>query len=203
MSEEQQRQRDPWAIPTLLMWLVFMLIGLIPDTVFEWLREASGVLTQSAFINSPGAITVALSVFYGFFVYNACREAGVDENEASGKAVQAGLIGLPAFLPFPLMLILQTGEILSPDLRMVVYIAVPMKLLCWLYLLSLLFRYYALGNHRVYADMMTVFPSARPADGGGEDTSEETGETPEDEDDAPGEPAQLQLYQDTNERDNN
>ena len=67
---------------------------------------------------------------------------------------------------------------------MVVYIFVPLKSLCWFYLISIPVRYYAFGNTRVVGDLWCVFPSAggNAEDSGGDARESEepaADETPE------------------------
>ena len=178
MSGQSHPNRDPWAFPTLLLWLVFMLMGLLPEAVFHALREAGYVLTQDAIVNSPYAITIAFSLFIAYFVYSWCLEAGGSGNEASAKAVQTALVGLLAFLPVPVGLLFQAGDIMNPELRLIVLTLIPFKMLCWLYLLSIPLRYYAFGNRHVGRRMWCIFPSACwPANQDASDAPREPAET--------------------------
>ncbi len=187
MSDQSQSRWDPWTFPTLLLWFVFMLIGLLPEYVFYALREAGYVLTQDAIVNSPYAITVTFSIFIAYFVHQRCLEAGGSVHEACAKAVQTGLAGLLAFLPVPVGLVFYAGDVLHPDLLLMVAMLISAKMLCWLYLLSIPLRYYGLGNRRVCVHMWCVFPSASwPAR---EETAGDAGEERPGVDESAGDPS--------------
>ena len=178
MSGQSHSSRDPWALPTLLLWLVFMFMGLLSELLFFALRDAGYVLTQDAIVNSPYAITIAFSLFMAYFVYHWCLDAGGSAHEACAKAVQTGVVGLLAFMPVPVGLFFQAGEIVNLEVRLIVQTLIPIKVLCWLYLLSIPLRYYAFGNRHVCRRMWCVFPSASwPANQDASDAPCEPAET--------------------------
>ena len=194
MSGQSQSRRDLWAFPTLLLWLVFMFMGLLSELMFYALREAGYVLTQDAIVNSPYAITIAFSLFLAYFVYHWCLEAGGSTHEACAKAVQTGLVGLLAFMPIPVGLFFQAGDIMNLELRLIVLTLIPFKMACWLYLLSIPLRYYALGNRQVCRRMWCIFPSASWTPEGeetsGADDAQEPAETEDAHPTAESEPSQ-------------
>ncbi len=163
---EAARRWDPWALPTLMLWTVFFAVGLDAQAVFRFLRDISYVVTQNAFVNNPDVITFALALYFAFFTFQRCREAGLPETEAHGKAVQSGIVALIAFLWHPVSLLAHVQEIYTGSiswtlyLRGTVYFMAAIKLLGWLYLLGLVIRYYGLGNRGVFVNMYCVFPSA-------------------------------------------
>lgn len=168
-----QDARTAWDFLTLALWALFFGVGLAPDPVFRVLREIAGVTTSTALINSSLVLTAALAVYIAFFTLRRCREAGLNDAEARGRALQIGLLGLVAFLEIPvrdgaaqvrtlLELVLQVGNIPMDQtyLRTVVLFIGASKLLAWWYLFSLVIRYHAFGMRRVFATMPSVFPSA-------------------------------------------
>lgn len=162
---ESARRWDPWAIPTLMLWTVFFAVGLDAQAVFRFLRDISYVVTQNAFVNNPDVITIGLALYFAFFTFHRCREAGLPDSEAHGKAVQTGIVAIVAFLWHPLSLLAHVQEIDTGSiswtlyLRGTVYVMAVLKMLGWFYLLGLVIRYYGLGNRRVFVDMYCVFPS--------------------------------------------
>ena len=185
---ESQRIPDPWALPTLALWIVFLIVGLFPDRVFVLMRNLGGVVTMDAYVNSPYVITIAFTVYLAVFVFLRCKEGGHTDAQAQGRAVQAGLVAVIAFLWQPLGLLAVSDEIYAPRLELLVfkfliYTTVFLKMLSWLYLLSLFVRYYAFGNRCVFADMPCVFPSAHvppPSEReGGEDWEPSSGKEPD------------------------
>ncbi|MCP4641824.1 MAG: hypothetical protein GY851_15380 [bacterium] len=158
---DRDQDIDLWAIPNLLLWTAFFGIGLEPERTFVLLRQLSGVVTQSAWVNSPGLITAAFAVYLSVFVYHSCIGAGLEPRGAQGRAVQTGVLGLAAFLWYsPRQLIAWVQDIPVPELRWIVYGAAVMKLVSWLYLYLMVLRYVGLGQKRTFASMPVVFPSA-------------------------------------------
>ena len=154
---------DAWRVPALGLWLVFFAVGLVPEWVFHGLRTVGAVATQRALVNSPYFITVAFAVYLGAFTFARCRAAGLPEANARGNALQSALLALVAFLPFPLQLFQDAMNIPVADLRRLVYVVGSTKLVAWAYLLSLLIRYYMFGHSRVFAHMLSLFPSVHRA----------------------------------------
>lgn len=157
---------DFWRVPTCLLWVVFFLIGLAPERVFLLMREWGHVKSQSALVNSHYLITLGLSGFLAYFTYCRCMEAEMDELTARGKGLQTGIFGLVAFLPVPWALLANFEQIPKLELRLVVLFACGAKSMAWVYLLSVLLRYYLWSGERVYKNMLTFLPSLhQPGDG--------------------------------------
>lgn len=170
MNDQEPRQ-DPWALPTLALWFIFFYVGLFPETVFKALRELGGVVTMGAYINNSDVITIAFTLFLAVFTFLRAREGGSTDVQAQGRAVQVGVVALIAFLGQPLGLVGLTGDIMHSALaqaRILIVLVIALsflKLIAWLYLLSLMVRYYGFGNDRVFARMFCVFPSASAESG--------------------------------------
>jgi len=154
-------QRDFWRPPALLLWTLFFLIGLVPFQVYVYLRHVAEVVPQRALINSEFAVTLALAGYVTLFCYQRCREMALTPFEAQDKALQLGLIGLVAFLPFDYAVLLTAH--LNPAIKSpaLLYIVGAAKLFSWFYLYSLFLRYYAFGVDNVFIEIPSVFPSAR------------------------------------------
>ena len=150
---------DLWRVPAFLLWLLLFLGGLAPDRVFLLLREWGHVKTQSALINSHYLITLALAGFYGYFTYQRCIDAGCSELLARGKALQATVIGLVAFLAVPWSLLRVLSELPRLELRLVVVLACSLKAGAWIYLMTVLVRYYFWSGQAVYHGMPSLLPS--------------------------------------------
>lgn len=170
MSGEKEHT-DLWRLPTYLLWLCLLCVGLAPEILFQKLRDFGMVVPHKAIINSPTIITVCFSLFMAFFVYKVCCENGLANHEAQSRGTQIGLFGLLAFIDMPyegaflpsmslLELVLSMNSVsnLTMELKMIVISAGLMKFAIWLYLLSLITRYYIFGNERVFANMLPVFP---------------------------------------------
>jgi len=150
---------DPWAIAAALLWLVYLCVGYVPEEVFAFLREQGRVVTQNALVNSPYLITIGFSMYFAYFAYHRCRECGLTMTDAQGRALQVGIVGLLAFLNIPLQTLIDAPDIPIPRLRNLVFAIFVAKSLAWLYLASLVFRYYILQNSRVFGNLVSVFPS--------------------------------------------
>ena len=151
-----------WALLALMAWTALFLIGLDPERVYLYLREAGGVVTQNAWVNSPQLITVALAIYLGRFAEQRCRETGMTGSSTRSRGIQVAVIALGAFLWFSPLMLVYAREIPDVNLRRMVYVVIPAKLLAWFYLYIMVFRYYALADRRVFADMPALIPSARP-----------------------------------------
>lgn len=156
---------DFWRGPALALWFVFFGVGLVPGLVYVTLRHIGSVATQRALVNSPYFITVAFAVFVGIFCLRRCLSAGVPASPAHDKALQLGVCGLVAFMPFDFASVLETysNPLVQPLYRWVVYGVGAVKVVTWCYLLSLFIRYYGLGSVNAFADVRVVFFSSRKA----------------------------------------
>ena len=155
---------DYWRIPTFILWMVFMLIGLVPDAVFHFLQLSAGVMRYEALIGSPLVMTVAFAGYMAAFAYSESLRGGSPQHMALGNAIQIGTVGLIAFLPVTLESIQFAVEMRYYNLAMVSFIVLTtasIKLMAWGYLMSFLVRYYLLGRQDVFARMASFFPSAR------------------------------------------
>ncbi len=149
-----------WRWPTFALWMLFFLAGLFPEWVFRELRQAGAVTTQDAYINSHHMITLGLTGYLIYFLYQRGREAGLDTISARGKALQAGIVALVAFLPIQLEQAGQFRNIPVAHLRHLILFVAVTKVACWGYLLALLLRYYFRSGDRVFLEMPLLFPSA-------------------------------------------
>ena len=154
-------KRDPWRWPALLLWLMFFLAGLVPEPVFLALREAGGVLTQDALVNSAWLVTLGLAGYVALFGLRRCLEAGLSPAEAQDRALLLGILGLVAFFNNNLMIFFTAHTYPLMQTRFQVYLVGIGKLVAWWYLVSLLIRYYAFADHTVFARLPAIFPSTR------------------------------------------
>ena len=166
--------RDPWRWPAAVLWFVFFLLGLWPELTFDLLRMAGYVFSQNAIINSYNFITWALTAFVAHFVYHRSIEAELPPIEALGKAMQLGILAFVAFIDLPVELIPDTRYLMD---RVLIMGTVGFKLLVWLYLYSLIFRYYWTGRAEVVAGALpwlalTLPPSPKATEKKRPDTAE-------------------------------
>ncbi len=163
---EQARQWDIWSLPLLALWMVFFLVGLVPEPFFYALRNLGGVVTQNAMVNNPYLITLAFSFYFAAFVYQRCREAGLNDAQTWGRTVQVGMAGMVAFWWDPVALLFRVADFEAYSrlwtyyIRSAVYLVAILKFGLWYYLFGLVLRYCALGNVNVFANMICIFPSA-------------------------------------------
>jgi hypothetical protein len=155
----QLPQRDPWRWPALLLWSIFFLLGLWPELSFTIFRAAGYVFSQNAIINSYQFITWCLTGFVIHFVYHRALEAKLPPIEALGKALQMGVVAFVAFIDMPLEQILEIRN--ATDRALVMGMAL-VKVLSWLYLLSLFIRYHWRRQPEIIAHAMSL---TRPLDG--------------------------------------
>lgn len=173
VSNTQESSFDIWRIPAFGLWVCLFAVGLVPEQSFHVLRALSGVMTQTAMVNSPVLISVSFAAYLACFAYRACRASGQESHVAQTRAVQVGVLALVAFVDVPyrgtagpslLQLLLQVPhtQFLAQNVTFVISIivaAAALKLLAWAYLMSLLARYYLLNNRDVFARMLSLFPS--------------------------------------------
>lgn len=161
---EARKPFDPWSLPNIAAWVVVFAMGLQPEYTFYLLRNVSNVVTQNAFTNSYYLITYAFTVYLVWFAYRACRAADLPVDEAQGKALQIGLIGLLAFLPMRLEQAIYYHQIALPLDRYLNVATGLAKCLAWLYLFSLVLRFYTWEGPDAFARIRGLFPSARHVD---------------------------------------
>jgi len=161
-----QREWDDWSLPTLMLWGVFFLVGLDPEVLFYRLRMAGEVVSQRALVNSPALVTLSFAAYFAYFGYRRCLEGGSSHGAAQARAMQLGILGLTGFLWYSVRDLAGTREMGILYYRMITYVTVAAKFAAWAYLGTLVMRYYALGNRRVFAEMFCVFPSGRKEDPG-------------------------------------
>ena len=159
--DKNPQSPDWWRAPALAAWVPLFAAGLAPDVAFDLLREAGRVTTITALVNNAWLVTFALCAFLGTFVSLRCREGGDTGAEAGDKGVQAGLIGLIAFMPFPLENPADILRVSSPELRWLLLGTLASKGLLWLYLASLIIRYYLGGTAEVFRRMPTFLSGGR------------------------------------------
>jgi len=158
---------DIWTLPVVLLWLLFMLVGLVPEPVYVLIRDLGRVQPQTALVNSPVMVTVAFSMFFALFVRRKCCEHGGSIDAANARASQVWLLCFFAFLGFGfagpalpqrsvLGLFLMHATISDGYLRWVAILAGGAKICSWWYLMTLLVRYYLFGNRTVFLQMFAV-----------------------------------------------
>ncbi len=155
-----ERRWDGLHLGTFVLWAHFFAFGLLPEESFRMLRDFGHVATQQALVNSSLAISLSLSLYFAFFAYRQCREAGLSFEASQARAVQAWVLGLVAFLPLPLSLALNYHDIPVPPLRYWVLIIGVAKLAAWFYLFALICLRYLLGMQDAFAHMASIFPSS-------------------------------------------
>ena len=159
------RRNDPWAIGAFLLWALILLAGLLPTATFWWLRNLGGVLTQNALVNSPIDIWIAFSAYVVFFTWGRCREGNAIPERARANALQIGFFAFAAFSPIRPQHIQWALQIPDSSLRAYLLTVIGgltlLKLGAWLYLLSLLTRYYLFHNYTVFSNIPSIFPSIR------------------------------------------
>lgn len=144
MSTHQSR-RDPWRVPALLLWSIFFLLGLWPELTFSLMRHAGYVFSQNAIINSYNFISWCLTGFVVHFAYHRSLEARLSPLEALGKAFQLGILAFVAFadiLAFIGIPLEQIQEVRSGVGITAILTVAAIKLVAWLYLFSIVLRYY-------------------------------------------------------------
>lgn len=153
--------RDLWRWPTLLLWLIFLLAGLLPEKAFFLLRDLGHVATQNASVNSVWLPVVAMAAYLTFFAYYVCRKADLESGEAEGKALQIAVLALLAFLPLRLEQFNEYLLVPVPEHRRLLIAACTVKCIAWVYLLTLLLRYYCWNGKSAFSRMPSAF-SSRP-----------------------------------------
>lgn len=161
-----------WDTLSLVLWSLFFACGLVPEPVFYALRDAASVAAYRAVVNSSLVITVSLAAYLALFVFRRCRESGIAPLEAQGRGLQAGVLGLLAFLEFParggsfevqtiLGLLIRFRELPDAYLQGVILLVGLGKVAAWGYLYSLVLRFHGKARRNVFANSPTLFPSTR------------------------------------------
>jgi hypothetical protein len=165
-------RQNVWDMIMLMLWILFFAAGLLPEITFLMLRDLAAVAPHSAIINSSSVITITFSAYIAFFALRRARQAGLAERAARGKAMQVGMLALVAFIEIPtvgsafetrtvLGLLVAISQFSMPEQYYTVLFVGVSKIVCWVYLFSLVFRYHAVGIRDVFARIPNVFPSAR------------------------------------------
>ncbi len=154
-------QSDIWRWPNLALWTVFFAVGLFPEYVYNTLRDVAGVLTQSALVNSVNMLLFGLSAYLAYFTWLRCREAGLSVAAAHGKATQLGILGLAAFLPIGLHQLPEYRDTFTAEGLRVMYSFAAAKFIIWLYLYSIILRFYLFSGYAVFERIPALFPSSR------------------------------------------
>lgn len=174
--------RDPWAVPTFLLWLVLFATGLFPQDVYRVLREFAGVNVYGALVNSPQALSIALALYLALFIGRLCKAEGLAGRAVFARAVFSFIVAYVAFMP------IYTYLTLNPTVRMVATLVLWAKMVMWSYLILLFVRYFVLGNRRVFVEILPVqrdladetpdCPASAPASPAGSDAYGKVGDEP-------------------------
>ncbi len=148
----------------LPLWVIFFLMGLFPELVFIRLRLWSGVVTQSALVNSPLVLYMALVAYLVWFLYGRCRDSGMSAPLARSRCFSAGVYALAGFLPVRLELAFDYGNILIPEYRNMLLITLAVKLISWTFLLVLILRYHFWQGALALESLPSLLPSVRSED---------------------------------------
>lgn len=158
---EHHSPQGPGAIGrllTLVLWTAFFLIGLFPDLFFQsiCLLSFGWIPSRTVFPYSDFGVTVALSLYFGVFVFHQARAAGRAAGDASTRGVYGWALALVAFLGGVQFLVAMPPGM--PRLyRAAVYVGMSAKLLAWVYLYTLVLRYYLLGQRGVFGSFLPLF----------------------------------------------
>jgi hypothetical protein len=155
------RNRDPWRWPAVILWLLFFAAGFTPETVYHFLRETAWVVTQRAWINSFWMLSIMLGGWFAFFTWQRCREARLSPEGCRARTLETGCAALVAFMPVPIDVVMRADRILIVEMRNILIGAMIIKSICWLYLLSIVLRYYLVDGYRVFRRIPSFFPSTR------------------------------------------
>ena len=152
-----QSPPDPWRWPNLMLWLLFMVVGLLPARTFYLMRQVGDVVTSEAMINSPWLVYYAAVAFMTWFAFQATggiRSAA----ERRGRVFTVTAFAMIAFLPIRLDEIPRYIEVFDPTLRNLALMSLGVKCIAWLYLVGLLARYY-LVDAAVFERVAPLLPS--------------------------------------------
>lgn len=183
MPEESPTQ-SPWRWIMVPLWTLFFIMGLFPEATFYSLRNAAGVVTQHAWVNSPAVLCFGMVAFIVWFAYTHCRARGDSPPLARSRSFSAGIYAAVAFAPVRLELAMDYANIIIPEYRWMLIATVAMKLLCALYLLGLLVRYHFIAGLEAFATLPVLLPSVRS-----EKQTDSSGKAPGDGPDSPAPPS--------------
>lgn len=154
-------QSNFWRWPNLALWVIFFGVGLFPEYVYNTIRTQAGVLTQVAMVNSVNVLLFALAGYISYFTWQRCREAGLTVAASHGKATQLGILSLAAFLPIGLHQLPEFRMTFTPEGLRVMYAFAAGKIIIWLYLFSIILRFYLFSGYQVFERLPALFPSSR------------------------------------------
>lgn len=152
----QDTSPDVWALPVVVLWAFFFIVGLFPQMVFLLLREAAWVQSQNALVNSPALITLGLASYLGWFAYQRCIETGMKPIDAQGRGLYVAVLGSIAFWGFPFEFFFHMPALLGWTDRAVTYLFGFAKIAAWIYLYAAVLRYHAYGNTQVFAHLLPI-----------------------------------------------
>lgn len=168
----ENERRNSWDLLALAIWTLFFAIGLVPELVFQTLREVAGVVTRTAFVNTSAVITVSFTAYIALFTARRCTDAGMSERDARDRALQVAILGIAAFLEIParaagmesrslLEIMVSYRELSDAYLQTIILVIGASKIVSWCYLFSLVLRYHAFSNRNVFTSIPPLFPSLR------------------------------------------
>lgn len=157
------RPWDLWTFPTLILWCLFFLTGLLPENVYETLRGMSWVVISTAMINSPHFITLALAVYIAFFAYHTCIESGASRDESTLRGVQVGVYGLVAFFVYDFQILLYPR--LPLFIRLAIYAVAAVKLIAWIHLFVAVLRVTLFDHTHVFRNVASSTVLSSPVPG--------------------------------------
>ncbi len=159
---DETRNESPfWSAGMVILWTIFFAIAFLPSLTMFVIRVWAGIFYAESLLYSPYVMTFVCSLYLHVFVEKRCRENGLDRTESWVRGFYAFVLGLIAFLDFPVTALLSLSDFIALNDRLVIYGAFPIKLLAWLYLYFLMLRYYLLGNTRVFAEMIAPLKKER------------------------------------------
>lgn len=168
-NDAPPRTSDPWSTPTFLLWVLFLVFGVLFEPLFFILREAAGVTTKTAFVNNPQVVIIAMAVYVARFSLLRSRETQphAPAFDRGSQTVFIGVVTFVAFFWLPIEAVGKLGDAIFPSRTWLYYVyggvvaAIIIKLICWIYLLSLFFRYYVLDNERVFVHIFGIIPKPK------------------------------------------
>lgn len=160
-----------WDFLTMGVWSILFVIGLVPELVFHQLRSTAAVSASGSLVNSSSVITLSFAAYLAFFVLRQCKAAGLDAPNAQGRAVQAALWSLIAFLEIPtrspvfgtqtlLGIFLNSPALPSLELKVIIWAVSACKLIAWSYLFALMFRFHLRGDREAFNGIRMIVPTS-------------------------------------------